>query len=514
MQAIFKPCIYVYKTLKYVLKHIGSFIYHVLLCIKYIPSILLSIIKSFIMFFTIFSHKSKIPNNSQTASKNLTNDEQKTKSALAKKIGKRKPMHIDYSGPDAIKSAVKETYYYEIQTPSGKFEKGYFDAYSKVEVYSYLSSENNIIYDIKTSKSMKLLHGASILNKTRIKTKDLIFMLAQLSTYLKAGIPLVDSIRIVEKQFSKNSSYKRVLAAVKYDLTTGQSFSEALEKRGDAFPRLLINMIKASEMTGALPETLDDMEEYYTETEATRKAMVSAMMYPVIIFIIAIGVGLFIMLYVVPKFVDIYKSMDNAQIPAITNFVLWLSAFLSEYAFFIGLATIVLLIVFMYLYRHIKMFKRTVQIIGMRIPVFGNVIIYNEVTMFTKTFASLLAHNVFITDSMEILNKVTDNEVYRQLINEAMDNISKGGNISTAFKDHWAFPIPAYEMIVTGENTGQLPEMMQKVSNYYQDLHRNAVSRIKTFIEPVLIILLTGMVGVIVLSIVIPMFNMYNAIQQ
>ena len=100
------------------------------------------------------------------------------------------------------------------------------------------------------------------------------------------------------------------------------------------------------------------------------------------------------------------------------------------------------------------------------------------------------------------------------MINNAINNISKGGKVSSAFKDQWAFPLPAYEMIVTGEKTGQLPEMMKKVADYYQDLHRNAVSRIKTFIEPVMIILLTVMVGVIVLSIVIPMFNMYGAIQQ
>ena len=120
----------------------------------------------------------------------------------------------------------------------------------------------------------------------------------------------------------------------------------------------------------------------------------------------------------------------------------------------------------------------------------------------------------FITDSMEILNRVTTNEIYREMINNAMNNVAKGGKISTAFKDHWAFPIPAYEMIVTGEDTGQLAEMMKKVSDYYQDLHKNAVARIKSFVEPLMIILLTVMVGVIVLSIIVPMFNMYTAIQQ
>ena len=220
------------------------------------------------------------------------------------------------------------------------------------------------------------------------------------------------------------------------------------------------------------------------------------------------------MLYVVPKFVDIYNSMDNAEIPAITQFVLNLSAFLSDYAIILGIGAILVLLLIAYLYKRVKTFRTVLQWIGMHLPVFGNVIIYNEVTMFTKTFSSLLAHNVFITDSMNILNKVTNNEIYKAMIIEAITSVAKGGKISEAFKDQWSFPIPAYEMIVTGEKTGQLAEMMSKVSTYYQDLHKNSVARIKTFIEPAMIIMLTVMVGVIVLSIVVPMFNMYGAIQQ
>ena len=272
-------------------------------------------------------------------------------------------------------------------------------------------------------------------------------------------------------------------------------------------------MVKTAEMTGELPETLDDMEEYFTEIEATKKAMVTATMYPAIIFVVAIGVGTFIMLYVVPKFVDIYKSMDNAKIPGITLFILGLSNFLQKYIVYIAILMLIILLLMIYLYKNVTQFRKAFQWFLMHLPVFGNVIIYNEVTTFTKTFASLLGHNVFITDSMAILNKVTNNEIYKEMIHDAITNVTKGKSVSLAFKDHWAFPIPAYEMILTGEKTGQLPEMMKKVSAYYQDLHKNSVTRIKTFIEPVLIILLTAMVGVIVLSIVIPMFSMYGQIQ-
>lgn len=454
-----------------------------------------------------------LPRNIFLAVTNFWNNLPLVKEAKNRKDINREVLLIDFNGEDAKRSKIKLTYQYQAKTPEGKFITGYFDAHSKVEVHSFLLSEGYTVYSIKTSKLIQLLHGSHKTNHAKIKIKDLIFLLAQLSTYLKAGIPLVDSMKILVRQFKK-PAYEKILKGVVYDLSTGQSFSEALSKQGDAFPRLLINMVKTSEMTGELPEALDDMEEYYTQSEATRKAMVSAMMYPIIIFIIAIGVGTFIMLYVVPKFVEIYESMDNAQIPKITLFVLGLSDFLSKYIIWLGLAAVILILLFAYLYRNIKAFRTTIQWILMHLPVFGNVVIYNEVTMFTKTFSSLLAHNVFITDSMDILNKVTNNEIYKMMILDAITNVAKGDNISTAFKDHWAFPLPAYEMIVTGEKTGQLPEMMDKVSKYYQDLHKNAVARIKSFVEPALIIMLTVMVGVIVLSIVVPMFNMYSAIQQ
>ena len=431
---------------------------------------------------------------------------------LEKKYQNAVPMSINYDGEDAVKSKDKVTYEYVIRNSEGKVVKGYFMARSKVEVYSFLLSENATIYSIRTNKFIQIMQTQHTGGGAHFKTKDLVFFLSQLSTYIKAGIPLADAIKILIKQF-KSRTYKMILEGIAYDLSIGQSFSEALARQGKAFPSILINMVKTSEMTGQLPETLDDMEQYFTEIDSTRKAMVTAMMYPAIIFVIAIGVGTFIMLFVVPKFVEIYQSMDDTKIPWITTFVMSLSAFLEKNIIWIFVGIVVFLIIFILFYKNITPFRKCVQWICMHIPVFGNVIIYNEVAIFSKTFASLLAHNVFITDSMEILNRISNNEIYKEMIKNSFNNIAKGGKLSYAFKDEWAFPIPAYEMIVTGERTGQLPEMMLKVANYYQDLHKNSVTRIKTFVEPVLIILLTVMVGFIVLAIVIPMFNMYSAIQ-
>lgn len=432
--------------------------------------------------------------------------------ARDKKDINREILLLDLDGKDAEKSASKIMYKYVAKDPNGKIVKGYFPAYSKVEVHSFLLSEGNEVYSIETNKWIRLLYGdGSSLNKKKIKTKDLIFFTTQLSTYVKAGIPLVESLRILSRQY-KNKDYSRIFRSMIYDLTMGDSFSTAMDKQGEAFPRLLINMVKASEMTGELPEALDDMADYFTETDKTRKQMITALTYPAIVLVIAIAAIIFIMVYVVPKFVGIYQSIDGAKIPGITIFIMNTSDFLRNKWWLILIVLTLFIGINYYLYKNVKVFKTLVQWIIMHLPVFGNVVIYNEVTMFTKTFASLLSHNVFITDSMEILNKITNNEIYKLLLSDTISNLAKGEKISLAFKDHWAFPMPAYEMIATGEMTGQLPEMMSKVSSYYQELHRNAVARIKTFIEPLMIIMLAAIVGVIVLSIVIPMFGMYTAL--
>ena len=314
--------------------------------------------------------------------------------------------------------------------------------------------------------------------------------------------------RILSKQTTK-ANYRRILDKVVYELIMGEKFSSALEKQGNVFPKLLINMVKTSEMTGDLSGTLDEMADYYTEIEKTRKQMISAMVYPAVILVLAIAAIIFIVVTVVPQFIEMFRS-NNAKLPDITLFIINASNFLTQKWYIIAIILIIVLIVYRTLYKNVKGFRKAMQTIFMKTPVIGNVIIYNEVANFTRTFASLLNHNVFITDSMEILSTISDNEIYKDIISRTLIGLSKGDKISETFKGEWAFPIIAYEMLVTGENTGQLALMMEKVADYYQELHKNAVSMIKSLVEPVIICLLAVAVGFIMLSIIIPMFDLYQ----
>lgn len=401
------------------------------------------------------------------------------------------------------------TFNYQVKNEMGKVIKSSFDAKSISEVEAFLLNEGYEIIKIEPKKKFSLDMSISLFG-SRIKSSELSFALTQLSTYIKAGIPLVDAVRILAKQ-TENPSKRKVYEKIVYDLVAGESFSTALENQSNVFPRLLINMSKTSEMTGDLPTTLDEMSDYYTSIEQTKRQMLTALTYPAVVFVVSIIVVIFCLIYVVPSFVQMYAETETS-LPAITLFTIHASNFVSKYYIGIISGIAIFLILLITLYKNIKSFRKTVQIILMKTPVIGKIMIYSEVSMFTRTFSQLLNHNVHITDSMAVLSKISNNEIYKEIILNTLDTLSKGGKISESFRGHWAFPVVAYEMLVTGESTGKLGEMMEKVADHYSSLHKNAITNVKSLIEPITIILLAVAVGFILISIVVPMFDIYGAV--
>lgn len=396
--------------------------------------------------------------------------------------------------------------------PKGKKETNIFIALSKMEVLTYLTNENFKVLSIETSKLINILYGPDSQFQTKMSTKDLVFWLTQLSTYIKSGITLTESMRILSKQLGKKRSKKRLYDSIVYNLTLGESFSTALAKQGKTFPALLISMIKTAEATGELESTLDDMANYYTEVENTRKAMVSALMYPSIISVFSVGVITFILLYVMPKFEGVYKEA-GAELNPFTQFLLDASAFLQLNIIKILLVILLIILILVILYRKVKEFRKFMQEVAMKLPLFGKIIIYKEMNIFAKTFASLLKNNVFITDSINLLYEVTSNEIYREIMLTTINNIARGEKISESFYNQWAVPEVAYYMIVTGESTGELAEMMDKVANYYQVEHKSLVDNLQALLEPIMIIFLAVVVGGIVLAVILPMFKLYDQIK-
>ncbi len=413
---------------------------------------------------------------------------------------------------EEVRSAKPVTYRYVALSPDGKQVSNTFLAFSKIEVYTFLENEGYKVFKIETSPWIEKLYGTSLFGSSKIKIKDIVFWLQQLSTYLKAGIALTDAMRILSKQMGKkNANIKRTFDSVVYNLTLGESFSTCLEKQGEAFPTLLVNMVKSAEATGDLEGTLDEMADYYKATETTRKEMISAMTYPTLVFLFSIAVVVFILVYLIPQFVGIYNTA-GVRLNPITSFIIVMSDFMQANLLYIFVVLATFIAVLCILYKNIKAFKYFMQTVMMKIPVFGKIIIYKEMMIFTKTFSSLLRNNVFITESMDILGKVTTNEIYREIMINTINYIGRGEKISASFKDHWAIPEVAYYMMVTGESTGELAEMMGRVSDYYAEQHKMMIDSMKSLIEPILIIFLAVVVGGIMIAVIVPMFSLYSEI--
>lgn len=455
-------------------------------------------------------------NVAQNTTQNVTPSAE-TKEKKPKKIKKSKidesmliEIKIDPDGPDAVKSDKKQAYRYLARNKEGVLVKDYFSAHSKYDVYSYLVDQGMTVYNIETNSMINFFRKEAPVGSVKMKTKDLIFWLTQLSTYIKAGIPLADAVKILAQQ-DKKKKYKPIYDSLIYELTMGESFSDALGKQGAAFPQLLVNMIKSAEMIGKIEDTLDEMADYYQDIEDTKKAVISAITYPTIVLIFAITVITFMLVYIIPKFKDVFVSM-GAEIPKITQFALNLSAFLTNNYIYIISAIIIFVAVFIFSYKKIKSFKVLIQKFNMRLPVIGKLIIAKEMSMFASTFATLTKNSVMLTDCMEILSKITSNEIYKDIMNRTMDNLIKGDKMSETFKDNWAIPDLAFYMILTGENTGELGNMLEKVGEYYLKEEKNLVGQIKTFIEPAMILFLAVAVGFIVISVLVPMFGMYQTV--
>lgn len=431
--------------------------------------------------------------------------------SITTQLEERKALYQEMNENKEKREVKKIFYNYAGIKEDGKKVKGRFSATSKVTLNNFLASEGIKVTSIKKAFMYNVLRNMCMTSEKELSMKELIFWLTQVATYLRAGLTLNDTIKIMAEQASKDTQKSKLYRSILYELTLGESFSVALQNQGKVFPALLINMIRSAEATGDLVSTLEDMENYYTEIDKTRKEMISAIIYPSILLIFSIGILTFIMVYVIPEFIKVYRQA-GIVVSGFTLTIVNISKFITSNISMIILIALVIILTCLFLYKSSKGFRKMVQTIGMRMPFFGYIIIYHEITLFTKTFASLLKNSVYITNTMEILIGITNNEVYKNVMVETIANIAKGDKISKSFQNKWYIPDVAYYMIVTGESTGELALMMEKVANYYNAQHKSKVTNLKSFLEPIMIVILALIVGIIILAVVIPMFSLYGQI--
>lgn len=388
---------------------------------------------------------------------------------------------------------------------SGQKIKGKTEADTKNIALSELERDGLIIFDIDETKPW----NKDIILNQRVKNKDFVIFLRQYSTLIHAGISISDATKTMMQQ-TDNYALQNALADIDKQLDQGQPLSKACERHPKIFPDLLINMFHAGEVSGKLDEILNEMADYYEKEYRNKQRVISALLYPSVVGIITVVLSIFLLVFIVPQFVSMFNSMGE-EIPAYTQLVINMSNVAAKYWWILLLIVVMVVILYKYLIQF-ETFQYRMDMLKMKIPFLGVLVHKGALVRMTQTLSTLVNSSVPILQSVEITEKVVGNRVIENALTDARKSLSVGDSLTKPMKGHWAFPALIIQMIQIGEKTGTLDHMLNKAADFYEDEVEQLSNRIKTLIEPLMIIILTIMVGSIVMAIVLPMFDMFESI--
>ncbi|WP_404329429.1 type II secretion system F family protein [Mesobacillus maritimus] len=384
-------------------------------------------------------------------------------------------------------------------------KSGTISAASKREAILQLRGDGIKVVEISEVPETMMTKDLSIGNP--VKLQDIVIYLRQFATLIKAGVTIVDATNILAMQ-TDSKKLSAALKEIETELRQGQPFSDAAEKHKKIFEPMFINMVRAGEAGGNMEETLERLAEHFEKQHNTRQKIKSAMAYPVVVGIIAVAVVIFMLVSVVPTFVGMFADF-GADLPAITQFVLNASEFMQVYWWLILLLAIAFA-VGLNLLNNGKKTKYYMDLIKLKMPIFGKMLQKAALARMTRTLSSLFSSGVPILNALSIVESVVENEVISRVIKASREDLARGRSLTGPMKEHWAFPPLTTQMISIGEETGSLDAMLSKVAEFYEKEVDNSTDKLKSLIEPLMIVFLAGIVGVIVLAIMTPMFDMFN----
>jgi len=347
--------------------------------------------------------------------------------------------------------------------------------------------------------------------KNRVPLSNIVFFTRQLATMFSAGLTLERAIQSLAAE-EKHKKFKRILINVAEHIRKGLNLSESLSRHPGVFNSLFVAMTKAGEVSGNLNEILDQLATYLESLDDTRRKVKSAMNYPVFM-VIFLGLMLSAMfLWIIPKFSDVYAQL-GAGLPAATRSLMEFSQWFSQNA---GLMFFLFILVSFILWLISKTQRGgyAVDSFLLKVPVFGALIDQSILNKFCKTFGILLGAGVPVLESTDLLKKVVDNKVYAKAVEDASNFIRDGYNISTALRRTEVFPSILLQLAATGEDTGELDTLLDRASDYYQKQVNALVDRMTTLIEPLLILMVGGVIALMVVLTYLPVFHLGSALQS
>ncbi len=345
---------------------------------------------------------------------------------------------------------------------------------------------------------------------SKIDLREKILFARNLATMIEAGLPISRALQIFYKQ-TQNPKFREVLRSLIDDINKGTALSDAMRKFEDVFPPVFISMVHAGEESGGLVESLNTVGGQMEKTYVIKKKVKGAMTYPVIVLSVMMGVGVLMMIYVVPGLSSTFKEMD-VELPPLTKVIINVSDFLQHQLilFLLGVGTFVGAFIW---FKRTEFGSRAIDFLVLRAPVFGKLVREFNSALATRTLSSLISAGVDIVHAISITRDVVSNVYYKDTLLQAGENVQKGIPLSKVFTEHpEIYPVMVGDMMEVGEETGGLSDMLKKIAVFYEDEVDNATENMSKIVEPLLMVVIALGVGVFAIGMITPMYKLMDGV--
>ncbi|OGR59537.1 MAG: hypothetical protein A2X36_06370, partial [Elusimicrobia bacterium GWA2_69_24] len=395
---------------------------------------------------------------------------------------------------------------YTAKEANGNMVKGTMVCAKEGEAIQRLKSQKLTVVDISVAGEGLVAKALKAVGMgPTVKSKDLVLFSRQLSTLVSAGVPIVQSLTILEEQ-QENPLFKEILGDVRTEIEAGLSISDSLKKHPDAFPDIYTAMIRAGELGGILDTILERLSTFLESSEALKAKVKSAMMYPGIVLSICGAVTIFLLTFVIPTFKTIFESFGR-ELPMPTQFLLDLSDLMKTKWYMIPTIPTACFVAFKKFYKTPKG-HRFVDAKLLKAPIFGIILKKVAVAKFTRTLGTLVKSGVPIMQGLETVAATAGNVIIEEVVLSARESIREGGRLADPLKKSGVFPAMVTQMIGVGEETGALDQMLIRIADFYDQEVDTAVKGLTSMIEPLVIVVMGSVVGGIVIAMFLPMFEM------
>ncbi len=396
---------------------------------------------------------------------------------------------------------------YRMITPEGKEQKGTIEGKSAEQVTALLKSQKNIVISVTQANLMSKDISLSIGGK--VTARDFSIFCRQFVSIVKAGVSIINAIDMMKEQ-TENKTLKKALEGIYEDVSKGESMANAMKKRPKVFPSMLCNMVEAGEASGSLEVAFERMAVQFEKENKLKQAVKKAMIYPIILLVVMIGVIFLMMIWVIPNFMGMFEELDT-EMPAITQMVINMSDFVIAKWWLILLVAAAAIALFK-LYAASPSGKFVIGGIVLKIPVFGKLQMKSECARLGRTLCTLLGAGVPMIDAIEITSRSMENVHYKKALMDAKDQVMRGMALSRPLKTCGLFPPMVVHMVSIGEETGNIESMLENVANYYEDDVQVATEQMMSLMEPMIIVVMAVVVGFMILAIMQPMLTLYESL--